>query len=218
MTDTLSQIMAYALKHTSGEDEILSRLYRETNLKTVYPNMLSGQMQGKLLELFSYMIRPGRILEIGTFTGYSAICLAKGLTEDGLLHTIDINDELAEMALKYFKLAGMSEKIRLHTGDARVIIPKLDEQFDLSFIDGDKTQYLEYYELVIKKMKTGGFIIADNVLWNGKVLSGYKGSDKETTGIRNFNEAVTADSRVEKMLLPFRDGLYILRKIRDNNR
>lgn len=217
MAEPFSQIMAYALEHTSDEDAILSRLTRETNLKTVYPNMLSGHLQGKLLELFSYMIKPERILEIGTFTGYSAICMARGLTANGILHTIDINDELAEMALKYFKQAGLYDKIRLHTGDARVIIPKLDEVFDLVFIDGDKAQYLEYYELVIKKLKTGGFIIADNVLWNGKVLPGYRGSDKETNGIRNFNEAVTADSRVDKMLLPFRDGLYIMRKNRDDN-
>jgi caffeoyl-CoA O-methyltransferase len=131
------------------------------------------------------------------------------------VHTIDINDELAEMALKYFTLAGMSQKIRLHTGDARVIIPTLEEQFDLVFIDGNKEQYLQYYEEAMKKLKTGGFMLADNVLWNGKVLPGYKGSDKETSGIRNFNHFVSGDSRVNKFLLPFRDGLFILRKISD---
>jgi predicted O-methyltransferase YrrM len=218
MTDTISQIMEYAVQHSSGEDEILTKLYRETNLKTLYPRMLSGHMQGKLLELISYMIRPGRILEIGTFTGYSAICLAKGLAQDGVLHTIDINDELADIALKYFKLAGLDNEIRLHTGDARMIIPVLDEQFDLVFIDGEKSQYMQYYELVLPKVKTGGFIIADNVLWNGKVLPGTKHNDKETRGIRDFNDFVATDFRVEKMLLPFRDGLFILRKLRDRDR
>lgn len=213
--DHFSGIMEYALQHTTAEDEVLSLLCRETNRKTVYPRMLSGHLQGKLLEMFSCMIQPSRILEVGTFTGYSAICLAKGLREDGLVHTIDINDELAEMALKYFTLAGMSQKIRLHTGDARVIIPTLEEQFDLVFIDGNKEQYLQYYEEAMKKLKTGGFILADNVLWNGKVLPRYKGSDKETSGIRNFNHFVSGDSRVNKFLLPFRDGLFILRKISD---
>jgi predicted O-methyltransferase YrrM len=213
MADNFSQILEYALQHTTTEDEILKRLYRETNLKTVYPRMLSGHMQGKFLELISYMIRPSRILEIGTFTGYSAICMAKGLAEGGLLYTIDINDELAEMALKYFKMAGFIEKIILHTGDARKIIPALDEQFDLVFIDGDKEQYLQYYDQVMKVLKTGGFIIADNVLWNGKVLPGNTGYDKETKGIRDFNSFVSGDSRVEKLMLPFRDGLFILRKI-----
>jgi caffeoyl-CoA O-methyltransferase len=216
MTDSFSQIMEYALQHTTPEDEVLNRLYRETNLKTVYPHMLSGPAQGKFLELISYMIRPYRILEIGTFTGYSSICLAKGLAEEGILHTIDINDELSEMALRFFKMAGLSEKIILHTGDAKEIIPQLEEEFDLAFIDGDKEEYLLYYKQVMKKLKTGGFIIADNVLWGGKVLPGYTGHDKETAGICEFNNFVAADSHVEKMLLPFRDGLFILRKIADH--
>jgi caffeoyl-CoA O-methyltransferase len=213
MPGTFDQIMEYALRHTSSEDEVLTGLYRETHLKTVYPRMLSGHLQGKLLEMISFMIRPSRILEIGTFTGYSAICMARGLAENGLLHTIDINDELAEMALKYFKLAGLEKKIILHTGDAREIIPRLEDSFDLAFIDGDKEQYLQYYFQVMEKVKTGGFIIADNVLWSGKVLPGSTATDKETAGIRDFNEFVAADPRVEKLLLPFKDGLFILRKI-----
>lgn len=211
--DYLGQIMEYAIRHTSSEDEVLSRLYRETNLKTVYPHMLSGHMQGKLLKMISHMIRPGRILEIGTFTGYSAICLASGLSENGLLHTIDINDEITEMALKYFMQAGLSEKIIMHIGDAREIIPGLSDNFDLAFIDGDKEQYLDYYQQIMKKLKTGGFIIADNVLWGGKVLPGYAGRDKEANGISEFNRFVAQDPRVEKILLTFRDGWFILRKI-----
>ena len=213
MTEEFNLIMEYALQHTTPEDEVLNRLNRETNLKTVYPHMLSGHLQGRLLEMLSHMIRPHRILEIGTFTGYSAICLAKGLPEKGLLHTIDINDELADMALKYFRLAGLSEKIIFHAGDAREIIPELEDEFDLIFIDGDKEQYLEYYEAVMRKLKKSGFILADNVLWGGKVLPGYAGRDKETAGIADFNAFISADKRVEKILLPFRDGLFILRKI-----
>lgn len=211
--DNLSLITEYALQYSTAEDPVLYRLYRETNLKTVYPHMISGHLQGKLLEMISHMIRPDRILEIGTFTGYSAICLARGLSEKGLLHTIDINDELTEMAFKYFGQAGLAEKIILHTGDAREIIPGLRDNFDLVFIDGDKEQYLEYYSQIIKKVKTGGFIIADNVLWGGKVLPGYTGRDKETAGIDEFNRFVAKDTCVEKILLPFRDGWFILRKI-----
>ncbi len=213
MTDNFSLITEYALRHSTAEDSVLNRLYRETNLKTVYPHMLSGHLQGKLLEMISHMIRPHRVLEIGTFTGYSAICLARGLSENGLLHTIDINDELTEMALKYFGQAGLTEKIIVHTGDAREIIPGLRENFDLVFIDGDKEQYLEYYQQSMKTLKTGGFIIADNVLWGGKVLPGYAGRDKETAGIAEFNRFIADDPRVEKILLPFRDGWFILRKI-----
>jgi predicted O-methyltransferase YrrM len=213
MPDNNHPVMEYALEHTTTEDEVLARLYRETNLKTIYPRMLSGHLQGKLLEMISRMISPSRILEIGTFTGYSAICLAKGLTTGGLLHTIDKNDELAEMALKYFLLAGMADIIILHTGDAREIIPDLNEQFDLIYIDGDKQQYMQYYEKAMNKLKIGGFILADNVLWDGKVLPGSKIQDKETQGIIGFNKFVLNDQRVEKLFLPFRDGIYIIRKI-----
>ena len=205
--------MEYAIRHSTAEDEILKRLYRETHLRTVYPRMISGHLQGKLLEMFSHMIRPFRILEIGTFTGYSAICLAKGLVPGGLLHTLDINDELTEMVRKYIHEAGLAERIVLHTGDARKIIPKMRDEFDLVFIDGDKAQYLQYYEQAIQKLRMGGYIIADNVLWGGKVLSDFAGADKESKGIRHFNEVVATDPRVEKILLPFKDGLFILRRI-----
>lgn len=215
MADKFSQIMDYVIRHSTAEDEILNGLYRETNLKTVYPRMLSGHIQGKFLEMISFMIRPSRILEIGTFTGYSAICLARGLSDNGLLHTIDINDELIEMASKYFTLAGLQHKIRIHTGDACEVVPGLNECFDLVFIDGDKEQYLQYYEVAFAKLRTGGFILADNVLWGGKVLPDCLDKDKETKGIRNFNSIIVNDPRIEKLLLPLRDGIYLLRKLTD---
>lgn len=215
MPEDLDLINEYARQHTTPEDDIIRNLNRETHLKTIYPRMLSGHLQGKFLEMISKMIRPSRILEIGTFTGYSAICLARGLANEGLLHTIDINDELTEMAVKYFTLAGMLDKIVIHTGDARKIIPGINEIFDLVFIDGDKSQYVQYYEQAMKKLKTGGFILADNVLWNGKVLPVYAGNDKETNGIRSFNGYVAGDNRIEKLLLPFHDGIFILRKLQD---
>jgi caffeoyl-CoA O-methyltransferase len=203
----------YALQHTSREDDVLHQIYRETNLTTVYPHMLSGHLQGKLLEMISKMIKPERILEIGTFTGYSAICLAKGLAEGGMLHTIDINDELTGVACRYFALAGLEDQIRMHTGHACEIIPLLEETFDLVFIDADKEEYLRYYELSFPKVRMGGFILADNVLWGGKVLPSSTDKNKETRGVREFNEFVMKDNRVEKLFLPFRDGLYMLRKI-----
>jgi predicted O-methyltransferase YrrM len=213
MAENHDMIWDYALRHTTAEDEVLHCLYRETNLKTVYPHMLSGQLQGKLLEMISRMMSPSRILEIGTFTGYSAICLARGLRDGGLLHTIDINDELADLALNYFKLAGLEEKIIVHTGDACMLIPELKEVFDLVFIDGDKEQYSEYYKVAMDSLKTGGYILADNVLWGGKVLHPSGMMDKEARGILDFNETVMADPMVEKIFLPLRDGLYLIRKI-----
>jgi len=205
-------ITDYVLKYTTPEDDVLHRLYRETHLTTVYPNMLSGPLQGKLLEFISRMIKPVRILEIGTFTGYSAICMARGLAPGGLLHTIDINDELSETALRYFRDAGLEKSIILHNGDALEIIPDLDEIFDLVFIDADKEEYIPYYEMVFPKVKTGGFILVDNVLWGGKVLPGCRDTDKETLSIREFNNFVQKDARVEKIMLPLRDGIYLLYK------
>lgn len=208
-------ITDYAIKHTTPEDEVLHRLYRETHLTTVYPNMLSGPLQGKLLEFISRMMKPSRILEIGTFTGYSAICLAKGLAPGGILHTIDINDELSDTALKFIREAGLEERIILHTGDALEIIPQLKDTFDLVFIDADKEEYIRYYQLVFPKVRRGGFIIADNVLWGGKVLPESRDSEKETVSIREFNAFILSDSKVEKMMLPFRDGIYLLYKVNE---
>jgi len=205
-------ITDYSIKYTTPEDDVLQKLYRETHLTTVYPRMLSGPLQGKLLEFISRMMKPSRILEIGTFTGYSAICLARGLAPGGILHTIDINDELAETALRYFREAGLENSIVLHSGDALDIIPGLNEIFDLVFIDGDKEEYIRYYELVIPKVRAGGFVIVDNVLWSGKVLPDCRETDKETISIREFNDLVAGDDRVVKMMLPFRDGIYLLYK------
>jgi len=207
------KIMAYITACSSPEDPVLAELYRETHCRVLYPRMISGHLQGKLLEFLSRMIQPEVILEIGTFTGYSALCLAKGLKPGGRLHTIEINDELQPVIDKYFRKAGLEETIILHTGDARRIVPSLNEVFDLVFIDGDKEQYLDYFKGVFEKVRTGGYIIADNVLWNGKVIAPLK--DKETNGIVAFNEFVSTDDRVEKMILPFRDGLMLIRKIRE---
>lgn len=192
---------------------MLHELYRETNLKVIYPRMVSGPLQGKLLEMISCMIRPQRILEIGTYTGYSAICLAKGLRDDGMLHTIEINDELRDLAIKYFSKAGLQNKIILHNGDALKIIPALEEEFELVFIDGNKQQYLEYYQLVFPKVVRGGFILADNVLWDSKVLQGGKPADKETRGIIAFNDYLVRDESVEQIIVPIRDGFTIIKKL-----
>jgi predicted O-methyltransferase YrrM len=215
MFGDVGNIADYARQHSTPEDTILHALYRETHLTTVYPRMLSGHLQGTLLNLISQMIKPSRILEIGTFTGYSAICMARGLAKGGILHTIDINDELAEIANRYFKLAGLEQSIVLHNGDALNIIPKLNEVFDLVFVDGDKEQYIRYYELVMPKLRKGGIILVDNVLWSGKVLAESPDKDKETESIREFNSMIAGDSRVEKLLLPFRDGIFIIRKLGD---
>lgn len=206
-----SEIWEYAQQYSTPEDTVLYQLYRETHLKTVYPNMLSGNLQGRLLTMICDMLKPDRVLEIGTFTGYSAICMARGLGKEGLLHTIDINDELCDMAAKYFRLAGLQDKIKVHTGDALKIVPQLNELFDLAYIDGDKEEYTGYYNVVFPKMRIGGYILADNVLWGGKVITG--DSNKETKGIRLFNKFISTDVRTEKLLLPLRDGIYIIRKI-----
>lgn len=210
---TDKSITEYSIRYTTPEDDVLSRLYRETHLTTVYPNMLSGPLQGRLLEFISRMIKPDRILEIGTFTGYSAIFMARGLAPGGMLHTIDINDELSETALHYFREAGIQNSVKLHVGNALDIIPRLNEIFDLVYIDADKEEYISYYELVLPKVKDGGFILADNVLWGGKVLPGSADHERETVSIRKFNDHILNDRRVEKLMLPFRDGIYMLYKL-----
>ena len=203
----------YALSYTSPEDPLLRELYRETNLKTMYPRMLSGPVQGKLLEMLSRMIQPKYILEIGTFTGYSALCLARGLQKQGTLVTIELSPEMVDFAGRYFKLAGLEGKIRQETGHALEIIPSLDYEWDLVFIDADKENYLNYYKLVFERLRPGGYVLADNVLWGGKVLEPRTGQDRETRGITEFNEFVRSDPRVDKVLLPLRDGLMVLRKL-----
>jgi caffeoyl-CoA O-methyltransferase len=202
----------YILDHIDEEGELLAELNRLTHLKMIHPRMISGHLQGKILRMFSLMIRPKRILEIGTFTGYSAICLAQGLSEDGHLHTIENNDEIVDIPIKYFEKFNLSNKITLHVGDAKKIIPNLTESFDLVFIDGEKSEYVNYYHLIFDKVVPGGFIIADNIFWSGKILSDEASNDYFTKGIKMFNDLIKNDIRVEKVILPIRDGLMILRK------
>jgi len=207
-----SKLEAYIENHTTAEDENLHDLQRETHLKSVYPQMLSGNVQGKFLEMVSCMIQPEKILEIGTFTGYSAICLAKGLTENGVLHTIDNDPELLETSSEFIRKSGYSKKIVQHTGDALSIIPNLNELFDLVFIDAAKEFYPDYYHLVFPKLKHGGFILADNALWGERVLLSDDKADKETRGIKAFNDVIHQDERVENVLVSMRDGIMIIRK------
>lgn len=199
--------------HTRPESEVLKQLNRETYAKVLMPRMLSGHVQGQILRMLSLMIKPMNILEVGTFTGYSGICLSEGLQEGGKLITIDINVELEEMVRKYFKLAAVENKIDYRIGNAMQIIPPLNEKFDLVFIDADKENYSNYYDLMFDKVNTGGYIIADNVLWSGKVTEPKEKMDKDTKAIVAYSEKIHADNRVENVLFPVRDGLLVARKI-----
>jgi len=213
--DFLSEpIEKYVDTHTREESEVLKKLSRETHAKVMMPQMLSGHVQGRFLQMISCMVNPSQILEVGTYTGYSSLCLAEGLKDGGVVHTIDINEELLPMALCYIKEAGMENKIKTYTGNALDIIPTLNYTFDLVFIDADKTNYSKYYELAINKLRPGGFILADNVLWSGKVTEPVQKSDDETKAIMAYNEMVMYDSRVENVLVPIRDGVMIARKIK----
>ncbi len=201
----------YVEAHTTPESSLLHRINRETHLEVLKPRMLSGHLQGRVLSMFSHMIRPQYILEIGSYTGYSALCLAEGLSESGKLITLDINDELEPRVNGYIKTAGFEEKIEMIVGDAREIIPTLKHQWDLVFIDADKESYGTYFDLIIDTMKPGGFILIDNVLWSGKVFDENK-NDKVTVSVKAFNQKVHLDDRVENVLFPIRDGLMVLRK------
>ena len=203
----------YVLSHIAEESSLMDRLYRETQLRMVNGRMCSGHLQGSLLTLLSKLIQPSRILEIGTYTGYSALCLANGLAEHGVIHTIEINDELEILATSFFEESGMRERIVQHIGDAQDVIPILEDCFDLVFIDADKRKYLAHYNLVFPKVKTGGVIIADNTLWAGKVVQRVAPADEQTLGIMQFNDFVSNDPRVETFMIPVRDGITILRKI-----
>jgi caffeoyl-CoA O-methyltransferase len=204
-------IEKYIHEHSSPDDPVLEELYRETHIRFVNPNMVTGHLQGKFLEFISKMLTPAMILEIGTFTGYSAICLARGLNPGGRLITIEINDELKEFCSSWFRKAGVDRIITQLTGRAQDIIPGLDGQFDLVFIDGDKREYIDYYNSSIGKVRSGGLIIADNVLWGDKVLD-TRSRDPQTRGIIEFNEMIMKEKGVEKIILPLRDGLMLIRK------
>ena len=206
------EIENYAISHTEKESELLAELNRETWAKVMNPRMLSGHLQGRVLSMFSKMIRPQNIIEIGTYTGYSALCMAEGLQEEGTLQTLDINEEYSSIAESYFKRSNYSKNIKTHIGNALEIIPKLDYNFQLAFIDADKENYSTYFDLIIEKIDKNGYIIADNVLWSGKVLNAEK--DIETEALDLYNKKVFSDSRVQTILLPIRDGLMISRKIK----
>lgn len=201
----------YIEDFSTPEDPILEDLYRQTHIRFLNPNMVSGHLQGKLLEFISRMIQPASILEIGTFTGYSAICLAKGLKPGGKLITIEINDELTHFAHSYFQKAGLADRITQYTGKAQEIILDLDNTFDLVFIDAEKTEYIEYYMLIIDKVRPGGFILVDNVLWGGKVVE-QETSDKQLMGILDFNTMIRHLTNIEEVIIPIRDGLMLIRK------
>ena len=205
------QVDEYIFDHLGLEDSVLSELYRYTNLNVLYPGMVSGHEQGRLLSMLSHMINPGLILEIGTYTGYSTICLAEGMKADGCLHTIEKDDERAEIASVFFEKAGIADRVVLHIGDALELIPLFGMVFDLVFIDASKKQYLEYYHLVFSKIRSGGYILVDNILWYGKVTD-LQARDETTVQLRRFNEFVRKDTRIERAIVQNRDGMFILRK------
>ncbi len=207
-----ADLQAYVEAHSDQESPLLADLNRDTHAKVMMPRMLSGHLQGRLLSMMSHMIRPKRILEIGTYTGYSAICMAEGLADGGKLITLDINEELEAMVRDYFDKAGLGESIDYRIGNAMDLIPEIDEEFDLVFIDADKKNYTNYFNLVFEKVRPGGFIIGDNVLWSGKVIQTEKKTDKDTQAILDFNRFVQEDDRVENVLFPVRDGLMVIRK------
>ena len=205
------ELTHYLENSCEPENELLKHINRETHLKVSMPRMLSGHYQGKLLSMISKLVNPERILEIGTFTGYATLCLAEGLRENGRIYTIDINLELEDMVRSNFKKSDLNSKIMYQIGDAKEILPTLNETFDLVFIDADKKNNATYYEMIIDKVRSGGLILVDNVLWSGKVLDEAV-SDQKTSLISKFNEMVSSDQRVEKLILPIRDGLFLIRK------
>lgn len=207
------EIEAYCEAHTTEEPDLLYRLNRQTHLQTINPRMASGQLQGHFLSLISNMIRPKRILEIGTFTGYSALCLATGLTSDGILHTIEINEEYEDRIRTFLAESPYNHLIKLHIGDAKKIVPSLNEIWDLVFIDAEKTDYQEYYEMIFPQVRKNGFLLIDNALWNCKVVQEVQHNDKETQAILDFNNRIQQDNRVRNLLLPFRDGIMMIEKL-----
>jgi caffeoyl-CoA O-methyltransferase len=207
-----SGIEQYATDHSSMESDLLAELQRETHLKVLHPRMLSGHLQGRLLSMLSKMLQPKGVLEIGTYTGYSALCLAEGLAPDGILYTIDMNDELRPIQEKYIRKAGCKDRIRLLHGLASDIIPTLEPLWDMVFIDADKENYPMYFEMLANRIRPGGLLIADNVLWSGKVLQPTEPNDRDTTGLKDFSKSLAGDPRFEVLMLPIRDGLTVARK------
>lgn len=213
MIDLTYAIEEYLEQHTTPMDEVLAELYRETHLHAMNPRMASGPVQGRFLQFICHLMHPKKVLEIGTFTGFSTICMARGMAHDGLLTTIEANEEYEGMIRKYLVKAGVSDRVQLIIGDAKTVIPTLEGGFDLVFIDADKVSYPMYYDLVMDKLNPGGIVLADNVLWEGKVLH-TDTKERDTQAIRMFNDKVQNDPRVENVLLPLRDGLMMVRKVR----
>ena len=207
-----SELEQYVLSHTEPEGDYLYRLWRATNIRTIHGRMVSGHLQGRLLKMFVQMIQPKNILEVGTFSGYSAICMAEGLGSDGTVWTFEINDEMEDFTRPWIENSPVADRIRFMIGDANTEAPKLGITFDMAFIDGDKRTYVETYETILPLLRPGGFLLADNTLWDGHVTDTAYDHDHQTQGIRRFNDHITADSRVEQIILPLRDGLSIIRK------
>lgn len=209
MSELLEQ---YIINHSDEEGELLKRLNRDVHVNLLRPRMISGHLQGRIIKMLTRMIRPAQVLELGTFAGYSALCFAEGM-ESGEVHTVDNDDELEEFVSKYLELSEHGHKVKQHIGNALDVIPQFeDEQFDLVFIDADKRLYCEFYDLVFPKVKKGGFIFADNTLWDGKVVEEPVSKDPQTQGILKFNDMIAADSRIEKVILPLRDGMTLICK------
>ena len=203
---------SYIVAHSEKEPLLLEELYREAHVRLLRPRMLSGHLQGRILSMLSHMIRPRRILEIGTFAGYSALCLAEGLAPDGKIITMEVDDEMEDFARSFFAKSLYEDKIELIIGSALDLLPSMNEVLDMVFIDGDKREYVAYYDAVFDKVAVGGYILADNTLWDGKVIEPLVPSDKQTAGVIDFNEYLVQDTRVEKVILPLRDGLTLIRK------
>ncbi|MDR0973170.1 MAG: O-methyltransferase [Prevotellaceae bacterium] len=206
------EIYDYILQHIDSESDYLQALYRETHIRLLNPRMASGHLQGRLLKMLVQMIRPKSVLEIGTYSGYSTLCMAEGLPADALIHTFEINDEQEDFTRRWLSGSPYADRIRMYIGDALQEVPRMGMQFDLAFIDGDKRQYVAYYEMVLACLHTGGWILADNTLWDGHVLDKAAHGDRQTAGIQEFNTYVAEDRRVEKVILPLRDGLTIIHK------
>ena len=216
MTES-EKIDEYILQHIDQESDYMHRLWRATQLHLLYGRMASGHLQGRLLKMLVGMVKPKLVLEIGTYSGYSGLCIAEGLPEGGHLHTVEINDEQEDFTLPWFQGSPFMDRITMHIGDALEVVPRLGLKFDMAFIDGDKRRYVEYYEMVMEHLNEGGYILADNTLWDGHVVE-EQTYDAQTEGIRNFNDHVAQDERVEKVILPLRDGLSIIKKKYGDNK